>query len=112
MGYNARQYQNKAATKYHQGFFKPNHPEKYMGDITHIVYRSGLELSFMTFLDQNRVFSRTMVVVTCGTLVLQVVIGCTCGIASSLADVVVGNSPHKQGETNSRKSRAPLLLPG
>ena len=53
MGNNARPYQNKAATKYHQGFFKPNHPEKYMGDITHIVYRSGLELSFMTFLDQS-----------------------------------------------------------
>ena len=35
-----------------QGFFEPNHPEKYTG--THpIVYRSGLEKSAMSFFDEN-----------------------------------------------------------
>jgi len=30
--------------KYTQGFFKPKYPEKYKGDPTNIVYRSGYEL--------------------------------------------------------------------
>jgi hypothetical protein len=51
MGYNARPYQNKAATKYHQGYYKPLHPEKYLGKVDAIVYRSGLELKFMQYLD-------------------------------------------------------------
>lgn len=40
-------------TKYHQGYFKPKNPSKYKGDVRDIVYRSGLELSFMRILDTN-----------------------------------------------------------
>lgn len=36
-----------------KGKFKPLHPNKYVGDHTAIVYRSGLELRFMKFLDSN-----------------------------------------------------------
>jgi hypothetical protein len=39
--------------KYHQGLFTPQHPEKYVGDVKQIVYRSGWELKFMTRLDRN-----------------------------------------------------------
>ena len=38
---------------YKQGFFKPKNPQKYMGDPTNIVYRSGWEKKFMTYLDDN-----------------------------------------------------------
>lgn len=37
-----------------QGYFKPRHPEKYVGDLNNIVYRSSWELSFMNFLDNNK----------------------------------------------------------
>lgn len=37
----------------YKGKFRPNHPEKYDGDPTNIVYRSGLELRFMQYLDSN-----------------------------------------------------------
>lgn len=37
--------------KYNQGFFKPKHPEKYRGDPTNIVYRSGWELRLMSHFD-------------------------------------------------------------
>ena len=37
--------------KYNQGFFKPKHPEKYKGDPTNIVYRSGWELRLMSYFD-------------------------------------------------------------
>ncbi len=36
-----------------KGYFKPRHPEKYLGDLNNIVYRSSWELSFMNFLDGN-----------------------------------------------------------
>lgn len=36
-----------------QGFFKPQHPEKYRGDPTNIVYRSGWEKRVMMWLDTN-----------------------------------------------------------
>ncbi len=36
-----------------KGYFKPRHPEKYVGDVNKIVYRSSWELSFMNFLDNN-----------------------------------------------------------
>lgn len=39
---------------YKQGFFKPEYPEKYIGDPTNIVYRSGWERKFMDYLDHNR----------------------------------------------------------
>jgi len=39
--------------KYKQGVFNPNNKSKYKGSFP-IVYRSGLELSYMRFLDGNR----------------------------------------------------------
>jgi len=41
------------ARNYKQGFFKPQYPDKYKGDPTNIVYRSGWELRAMQTLDQN-----------------------------------------------------------
>lgn len=38
---------------YKQGFFKPKFPEKYIGDVSNIVYRSGWELRVMHSLDNN-----------------------------------------------------------
>lgn len=38
----------------YKGNFKPRHPEKYRGNFQNIVYRSGLELKFMVFLDSHR----------------------------------------------------------
>jgi hypothetical protein len=37
----------------YQGYFKPKNLEKYMGDPTKIVYRSGWELKFMSYLDSH-----------------------------------------------------------
>jgi len=37
----------------HKGKYKPNHPEKYAGDVTDIVYRSAWEFRVMRFLDSN-----------------------------------------------------------
>jgi len=39
--------------KYHQGFFKPKNPDKYMSDITKIIYRSRWELCFMNYCDME-----------------------------------------------------------
>lgn len=39
--------------KFHQGLFTPQHPEKYVGDIGKIVYRSGWEKKFMIWCDRN-----------------------------------------------------------
>lgn len=36
-----------------QGFFKPNNPQKYRGDPTNIVYRSGWEKKIMEWLDNR-----------------------------------------------------------
>ncbi len=41
-----------------KGHFKPRHPEKYIGDLNKIVYRSSWELSFMNFLDNNTVIEK------------------------------------------------------
>lgn len=41
-------------TRFHQGFFRPEHPEKYRGDVSKIVYRSSWEKQFMIkYCDQN-----------------------------------------------------------
>lgn len=40
--------------KYHQGYFRPKYPEKYKGNPTNIIYRSGLEFRLMKFLDDNK----------------------------------------------------------
>ena len=41
------------AHNYKQGFFKPVNPEKYIGDPTNIVYRSGWEKRVMEWCDTN-----------------------------------------------------------
>lgn len=41
------------AYEYKQGFFKPRFPDKYIGDPTNIVYRSGWERRVMQYLDEN-----------------------------------------------------------
>lgn len=38
----------------YQGFFKPKNPQKYKGDPTQIVYRSGWELKLMLYLDNHK----------------------------------------------------------
>lgn len=38
--------------KFYQGFFKPKNPQKYIGK-NQIIYRSGLELKFFRFCDNN-----------------------------------------------------------
>lgn len=37
-----------------QGRFKPKNPQKYKGDPTEIIYRSGWELKFMLYLDSRK----------------------------------------------------------
>jgi hypothetical protein len=37
----------------HQGYFKPKNPQKYKGDPTTIIYRSGWELKFMLYVDSH-----------------------------------------------------------
>lgn len=41
------------ASNYKQGFFRPKNPQKYRGDPTNIVYRSGWEKKLMGWLDDN-----------------------------------------------------------
>lgn len=38
---------------FHQGRFKPRHPDKYKGDPTSIIYRSSWELRLMSYLDKH-----------------------------------------------------------
>lgn len=40
--------------KFTQGYFRPNHPEKYIGDINDIVYRSSWELKVMRRCDTEK----------------------------------------------------------
>lgn len=40
-------------TNWRQGEYTPNHPEKYMGDVNNIFYRSSWELEAFKFLDNN-----------------------------------------------------------
>lgn len=37
----------------HEGFFTPSNPDKYLGDITKIYYRSSLEYNAFVFCDNN-----------------------------------------------------------
>ena len=41
------------ATTYKQGFYTVKNPEKYVGDLSKVVYRSSWELSMHEFLDDN-----------------------------------------------------------
>jgi hypothetical protein len=38
----------------YKGKFRPKNPSKYMGDPTNIVYRSGWELKFMSYIDSHK----------------------------------------------------------
>ena len=40
-------------SKYHQGKYTPRNPEKYVGDVSNIVYRSGWEKKFLLWCDMN-----------------------------------------------------------
>ena len=42
-----------AERKYIQGYFRPIHPEKYIGNPQNIVYRSSWELRFMKWCDES-----------------------------------------------------------
>lgn len=44
---------SKKNKKYYQGFYKPKNIQKYVGKIDNIIYRSGLELKFFRFCDDN-----------------------------------------------------------
>jgi len=39
--------------KYYQGYYKPINPEKYLGDVNNIFYRSRLELNFFRYIDRH-----------------------------------------------------------
>jgi hypothetical protein len=39
--------------KYHQGYFKPKNPQKYVGDPEGIIFRSGFEKRFFAMFDQH-----------------------------------------------------------
>ena len=39
--------------KWHQGRFHPQFPEKYMGDVRNVIYRSSWELKFAKWCDTN-----------------------------------------------------------
>ena len=39
--------------KVRQGYFTPQHPEKYRGDVTKIIYRSSWEFKFLEYCDNN-----------------------------------------------------------
>ena len=44
---------SKRNKKFHQGFYAPKNLNKYVGKIDNIIYRSGLELKFFRFCDNN-----------------------------------------------------------
>lgn len=40
--------------KYHQGIFTPTNPQKYLGDVSKITFRSSWELKVMMWCDKNQ----------------------------------------------------------
>jgi len=44
----------KAGGPYRQGYFRPKHPEKYVGASKTIIYRSGMEYKFCILCDTDR----------------------------------------------------------
>ena len=42
-----------ANNRYHQGYFKPVNPKKYLGDPTNIIYRSSWEKKLLVYLDNH-----------------------------------------------------------
>lgn len=48
-----------------QGFFRPKNPDKYIGDLSKIIYRSAWELKFLMFCDrEERVLKYSIEMVT------------------------------------------------
>lgn len=45
-------------SKYEQGFYKPQNPEKYVGNLNEIYYRSRLEKKFAIYCDTNPLVSK------------------------------------------------------
>jgi len=45
-----------STSKYKQGYYKPKNPEKYKGDIKNIIFRSGLELKWYAYFDNQPAF--------------------------------------------------------
>lgn len=43
----------KPSSKYNYGYFKPNNPQKYTGDLNQILYRSSWEFYVLRMLDNN-----------------------------------------------------------
>lgn len=43
-------HRNKA---FKQGYYRPKHPEKLLGNLPYVIYRSGLELNYFRILDDN-----------------------------------------------------------
>lgn len=43
---------------YMQGKFKPNNPQKYIGDVTNIIYRSSWEMQFFRLLDLSETVTK------------------------------------------------------
>jgi hypothetical protein len=44
---------NKSQTKFSQGYFIPKNPQKYIGDLTKIIFRSSWEYNFLYYCDRN-----------------------------------------------------------
>ena len=40
-------------SRFKQGYFNPSNPQKYMGDLSNIIYRSSWELRWMNYCDTN-----------------------------------------------------------
>lgn len=40
-------------SKYSQGYFKPKYPEKYLGNVENIIFRSGLEKRWFSYFDNH-----------------------------------------------------------
>lgn len=43
----------KKNSPFHQGYFAPKNPKKYIGDVRKIIYRSGMEKRYYKYLDEN-----------------------------------------------------------
>lgn len=60
MNYKARNrpYSSSYSRNFRQGYYKPANPEKYIGDIKAIIYRSGMELRFCKLMDTSKRITR------------------------------------------------------
>lgn len=56
MGYKDRNkpYSSSYSKNFTQGYYKPKNPEKYVGNLKNIIYRSGMELKFCQLMDSSK----------------------------------------------------------